>query len=487
MTQAMQAQAPLVHSETVLQPLGRALVTALYAAAKAFKFYPLENATVQNALDQLHRVIRRILDREDAIVLRLVGDFVFLNDARLRLDLSDYVSFSYVTGLFRRHGIGQVTMAKSLARPNLVPFLSLLIEEGAGGDNAFEEFLARLEASHAQNIDVDPIKEAAQDLGLEADDRAKEAAKVTYFQSVHVAREVLTDARLGRAVNLRRVKRAVQSIVDQVLNNETSIVGMTSLRDYDEYTFTHSVNVCIISVVIGQRLGLSKLQLYELGLGALFHDIGKQRIDSAIVTKSGTLTTDEWIWIRRHPTEGLLALFWMRGLADAPYRAMLMAYEHHMKVDLTGYPKNKRPRKPTLFSLIVATADGFDAATSKRSYQHQPWTPDEVLREMRDNPNRGFEPLLVKALINATGVFPPGTVAILDTFEMAVVVSRNPDPKRMHQPFVKVISDSMGLMLSEPIIADLSEVDPATNKPRRAIVKTVDPERFGIRVSDYFV
>jgi len=481
------AQAPLVQSETVLQPLGRAMVTALYAAAKAFKFYPLENATVQNALDQVYRVIRRILDREDAIALRLVGDFIFLNEARLRLDLSDYVSFSYVAGLFRRHGIGQVIMEKSLDRQHLVPFLSLLIEEGAGGEGAFEQFLGRLEASHARFITVDPVKEVAEDLGLEADDRAKEAAKVTYFQSVHVAREVLTDARLGRAVNLRRVKRAVQSIVDQVLNNETSIVGMTSLRDYDEYTFTHSVNVCIISVVIGQRLGLTKLQLYELGLGALFHDIGKQRIDSAIVTKSSRLTNEEWNWMRRHPAEGLLALFWMRGLSDVPYRAMLMAYEHHMKMDMSGYPRNTRPRNPTLFSRVVATADGFDAATSKRSYQHQPWSPDEVLREMRDNPKRGFDQLLVKALINATGVFPPGTMAILDTFELAVVVARNPDRKRIHQPVVKIISDAMGLMLAEPLTVDLAELDPATEKPRRAIIKTVDPDRFGIRVSDYFV
>jgi HD-GYP domain-containing protein (c-di-GMP phosphodiesterase class II) len=480
-------RAHLIQSETVLQPLGRGLVTAAYAAAKAFKFYPLENATVQNALDQMYRIVRRVLDREDAAQLRLVGDFMFLNEARLRLDLSDYVSFSYVAGLFRRHGIGQVTFIRGIERQNLVPFLSLIVEEASGGDAAFEQFLGRFEAVKAQCIDVDPAKEVNEDIDMEDDDRAKEAAKVTYFQSVHVAREVLTDARLGRAVNLRRVKRAVQSIVDQVLNNETSILGMTTLRDYDEYTFTHSVNVCIISLVIGQRLGLTKLQLYELGLGALFHDIGKQRIDSAIVTKAGKLTNDEWAAMRRHPTEGMLALFWMRGMSDTPYRAMLMAYEHHMKSDLTGYPKNKRSRSPTLFSRIVATADGFDAATSKRSYQHEPWSADEVLREMRENPKRGFDGLLVKALITATGVFPVGTLAILDTFEMVVVTARNPDPKRLHQPVVKVISDAMGIMLAEPVTADLSEIDAGTQRPRRTIVKTVDPERFGIRVGEYFL
>jgi HD-GYP domain-containing protein (c-di-GMP phosphodiesterase class II) len=264
-------------------------------------------------------------------------------------------------------------------------------------------------------------------------------------------------------------------------------MGMTALRDYDEYTFTHSVNVCIISVVLGQKLGLSKIQLYELGLGALFHDLGKQRVDAELVNKTSGLTEAEWEQMKQHPVEGLLALFSMRGLTDVPYRAMLMAYEHHMKADLTGYPPNKRERRPTLFSWIVATADGFDAATSKRSYQSQPWPPDEVLREMRENPKRGFDPLLVKALINVTGIFPVGTLAILDTFELAVVTARNPDPARVHQPIVKVISDPLGVMLAQPSTLDLGETDTATGKPRRSIIKTINPEKYGIRISDYFV
>jgi HD-GYP domain-containing protein (c-di-GMP phosphodiesterase class II) len=304
---------------------------------------------------------------------------------------------------------------------------------------------------------------------------------------VHVAKEVLTDTRLGRAVNLRRVKRAVQSIVDQVLNNETSMLGMTTLRDYDEYTFTHCVNVCIISVIIGQKLGLSKIQLYELGLGALFHDLGKQRIDAEVMKKTSGLTNEEWQLMQRHPTEGLLALFSLRGLAEVPYRAMLQAYEHHMKVDLTGYPTHRRERHPPLFSRIVAAADGFDAATSKRSYQQQPWTSDEVLREMRDNPRRGYDAVLVKALINVTGVFPVGTLAILDSHELAVVVARNPDPRRLHQPHVRIICDMYGVMIANPVTVDLSETDPTTDKPRRAIIKTIDPDKYGIRISDYFV
>jgi HD-GYP domain-containing protein (c-di-GMP phosphodiesterase class II) len=277
----------------------------------------------------------------------------------------------------------------------------------------------------------------------------------------------------------------VQGIVDQVLNNETSLIGMTTLRDYDEYTFTHCVNVCIFSVILGQRLGLDKLELYELGLGALLHDIGKQRIDPEITKKTASLSEEEWKTMQEHPTEGLLSLFSMRGFTDAPYRAMLIAYEHHMKTDLSGYPKNKRPRDPTLFSRIVAVADGFDAATSKRSYQSVPWPPDKVLAEMRDNPKRGYDPLLVKAFLNVTGVYPVGTLVILDTHEMAVVVQANPNPAMLSQPIVKVVSNSLGMPLPEPVTVDLSETDAAGN-PRRSIIKTTNADRFGIDVGDYF-
>jgi hypothetical protein len=109
------------------------------------------------------------------------------------------------------------------------------------------------------------------------------------------------------------------------------------------------------------------------------------------------------------------------------------------------------------------------------------------MREMRENPNRGYDQLLVKAFINVTGVFPPGTLCILDTQELAVVVARNPDPQRVHQPIVKILSNALGAMIAEPVTVDLSELDPATGQPVRTILKTTDADRYGIKVSNYFV
>jgi hypothetical protein len=164
---------------------------------------------------------------------------------------------------------------------------------------------------------------------------------------------------------------------------------------------------------------------------------------------------------------------------------MLIAYEHHMKMDLSGYPKTKRPREQGLFSRIITVADAFDAGSSVRSYQYRPYPPDEVLKEMRDNRERGLDPVLVKALITATGVYPVGTIVILDTFELAIVVRANPDGKRLHQPEVKILADAMGMPLSAPIIVSLDELDPTTGAPLRSIIKTTDPVKYGIQVADY--
>jgi hypothetical protein len=177
----------------------------------------------------------------------------------------------------------------------------------------------------------------------------------------------------------------------------------------------------------------------------------------------------------------------MHGFVEAPFRAMLVAYEHHMKVDQSGYPRNRRPRQPTLLGRIVAVADAFDAGTSRRSYQPFPIPPDSVLREMRDNPSRGYDTLIVRALIGATGIYPPGTLAIFDTFEMGVVIEPSDDPKRAHQPRVRLITDAMGLQTSRTELVDLSEIDPETGMPYRTIIKTLDPERYGIRVADYLI
>jgi HD-GYP domain-containing protein (c-di-GMP phosphodiesterase class II) len=263
-------------------------------------------------------------------------------------------------------------------------------------------------------------------------------------------------------------------------------MGLTTIRDYDEYTFTHSVNVCIFSVALGRRLGLTKLQLYDLGLAALFHDIGKSRVAVDVLNKATGLSDDEWRQIAAHPWLGTLTLFHMRGQQELPYRAMVVAYEHHMKTDQTGYPRPIRKRDMSIYSKVVAVADGFDAATSRRAYQTDPLSPAAVLQEMRDNPRRGMDPVVVKAFINLLGVYPVGTLVVLDTFELAIVHQANPIAELISRPIVRVVSDARGNVVYPGELVDLAVRDASGERFARTIIKTENPDRYGIRISDYF-
>jgi len=351
-------------------------------------------------------------------------------------------------------------------------------------EDRYIALIERLGKAGTPHIDFEPISDAGLNLSAEA---SREIAKRTYSQGVAVTREVVNSIRLGRTSSVKKVKRAVQMIVDQVLTNETSIIGLTTLRDYDEYTFTHSVNVCIFSVALGRKIGLTKLQLYDLGMTALLHDIGKAKIPLDILNKTHGLAEEEWRVIQAHPWSGAMTLFGLRGYQEIPYMAILVAHEHHMKIDLSGYPRAIRPRSLGIFARIVAVADGFDAATTRRSYQTVPVEPDQVLREMWNNPKRGYDPIVVKALINLLGVYPVGTCVILDSLEVAIVAQANADPQLLNRPSVRIAIEATGGLVAPPgVLVDLSERGPDGN-PLRSIVKVTNPERYGLTVGDYFL
>jgi len=469
-------------SDSLVRHQGRTLIIALYAALRSSKLYPIGHASVTKALEDLGAAAADIFSAEGELELRVTGEFIFVNGTRLRLDLDNYAAFSHVLTVFRVNGVGQLHLLAHPVTRDWQVLVSLLQgAEGAAADR-LHDVVERLAAASVTAFELgEPAAESGEDR-----EKSRERAKRTYAQSVAVTKDLMTSVRIGRSPNLKKIKRVVQGIVDQILNEETSLIGLTTIRDYDEYTFTHSVNVCIFSVALGKRLGLGKLQLYDLGMAALFHDIGKARVPLEVLNKSGGLTDEEWRLIASHPWLGVLALFQLRGAQELPYRAMVVAMEHHMKADLTGYPKPIRPRQLSMYSKIVAAADGFDAATSRRSYQTVPFNPAEVMREMRDNPRRGMDPVVVKAFINLTGIYPTGTLVVLDTFELGIVHGANPIPDMLARPIVRVISDTMGNLTHPGVLVDLAERR-GDGTFARTIIKTENPERYGIRVADYFI
>jgi HD-GYP domain-containing protein (c-di-GMP phosphodiesterase class II) len=464
----------------------RAFILAFYGTMRNLRLYPFENAVVQQSLQELSQITNDLLSRERECEFRVAGEFIFVNSTRLRLDLDNYSSFSALLSQFRQNGIGTLRALRAPATRDWTVLLGFLMNpQGTDGGERYEAMLRRLADTGITAFELAPLSESDEDQGGQHVE-SKEKAKRTYARSVSATKEVINSVRMGQSANIKKIKRVVQGIVDQILSDETSLMGLTTIRDYDDYTFTHSVNVCIFSIALGRRLALTRLQLYDLGMAALFHDVGKARVPVDVINKADVLTDEEWRMIASHPWLGVLALFSVRDQQEFPYRSMLVAFQHHMKRDLTGYPRSLRTKDLMFYAKIVAVADGFDAATSRRSYQTQPMAPSAVLQEMRDNARRGMDPTIVKAFINLLGIYPVGTFVVLDTFELAIVHAANPDPEMLSRPLVRIVSDEMGNVQYPGTVVDLTERTESGDF-RRTIIKTADPDRYGIRVGDYFV
>lgn len=468
--------------------LGRELIVAVHAALRAMKLYPPEHQSVGRALDDVLARAAAVEDADGEVEIRAQGESLFVNGARLPLDLTTYASFGRVVETWRNAGVGALRATGDASPREWFAVLSLIAAAADPSrarpvDDPLADIQHRLARAGIRCFELTPPPDSDS---TGDGDEALDAAKRTYAISVALTKDVINSVRMGRAPSARKIKRAVQLIVDEVLTEETSLIGLTALREYDEYTYTHSVNVCIFAVALGKRLGMSKLELYELGVAALMHDVGKSRVPVEIIQKTETLDDNDWRMIAAHPWMGVLTLFQMRGQHELPLRAMLAAHEHHMRCDLSGYPRPVRPRSLGIVSRIVAVADSYDAATSRRSYQTTPLPPAAVLKEMRDNPRRGLDPVVVKAFINLLGIYPTGSLVVLDTFELAVVRAASTLPEMLTRPHVLIVSDARGNLLDPPVAADLATRGP-DGEFARTIIKAVDPDRYGVRVSDYLV
>ncbi len=475
-------------TETELRQTGQDFLVAFYTALRSLELYPLENEQAQKSLDVLTRSASVVIDRESELEVRISGQLLFVNSTRLRLDHKNYASSTHVINTLRRLEVGALNAIHGVDRKQWQVFISVLLSFATrnSSPNIFAELKGKMVHAHISHISVEPPSGGSGE--IQDEELEKDAAKRTYERSVAITRELAESTRMGRSASVKEVKRAVQGIVDQVLNNELTLIGLTTIRDYDDYTFTHSVNVCLFSVAIGKRLGLSKPQLYDLGMAAFLHDVGKSRMPKEIVSKTSKLTEDEWGTMRRHPLLGAITLFGFRGYGEIPYRSMITAYEHHMKKDLTGYPRVLRSRELSIFSKIVMVADTFDAATSRRVYRiGSALLPNEILQELLDEHARlGIDLVIVKALINLLGIYPVGSCVILDNREIAIVLGANPNEKQLNRPLIRIVYAADGTRVDDGPVVDLAETN-GDGCYKKTIIKVTEPEKYELNPGDYFL
>jgi HD-GYP domain-containing protein (c-di-GMP phosphodiesterase class II) len=299
---------------------------------------------------------------------------------------------------------------------------------------------------------------------------------VAYNSIKEISRDILEKRRAG----IRKPLRIVQEIVDFAIQDKSILFGLSTIKDYDDYTYTHSVNVAILSVCLGHQIGLSENSLLFLGVCGLFHDLGKIDIPIEIITKPGPLTDNEFKVVQQHSLNSVRQILKLQAHSDLIARIILGPFEHHLKYDLTGYPEVNWKRPISLFGRIIEICDVYDALTSPRIYRSDPFSQDRALEIIATRSGSDFDPILVKWFINMAGIYPVGTVLIFDTGEMGVVCEGGSFEGNQQPKVLMLKKGESGQFLPFNIV-DLNQVDPVTGKYARIIKSTHHASEFGIQ------
>ena len=458
----------------------RDIVNHLAVVIRTSQIHNPGNVTVLKAIGRfvatVNPLVAMLYNTHQPFVLELIGEFFYLNDMRVRFPMEYLLNFNFLIREFRKKGLGSITLWRTVTSEDIKKFLEVFIASSFSQEpfNILSEGMAQLDF-----IRVGPLKKFAED----GYGDIKKFVKKTYFNAVSYTKGVINKIKSGEKVSLRKAKRVVESMVDMILGEEELLLGMTAIKDYDQYTYNHSVNVSILSIALGQRLGLNRKALTELGLVALFHDIGKIEVPAEILNKTTNFTEEEWRTIKRHPFWGVHAILKLKGFDVTSIRTAIVAFEHHLNYNMTGYPAVSRRFEINFYSKIVSLADQYDAMTSSRVYSRVPMPPDKALSVMAEKAGSELDPLLIKFFINMIGVFPIGTLVLLDTKELGLVYGGN--STFYDRPRVMIIVDSRGNRVNGNVV-DLTEKDTGGTYVR-SIIKTLDPNKYRINLAEYLM
>ena len=459
---------------------GIRILNLLYATYKVSKIYDDNNVLVKEQSSTLLKAIQNALEFYEDATYMLRQNSLYFNGIKMKFSFATYHLQQFLSEAFQKNEIGRMSFQEELTAEQMMKFLHLLWGEGEEEFRSLEEFKRQLAFADIKNISIDKLPPFEK-----SKSKDKDTANI-YFLSMTHLKEIFKMHQENRVVPLLTTKRLIQALFTHLIDNEAFVTGLTTIKNFDEYTLNHSVNVCVLSLALGKRLGLNRRELVDLGLAAFFHDMGKLDIPKDILLKPGKLDEREREIIEKHPSYGAESLAGLRATSNIPLRAIHVALEHHANEDKRGYPKYSKKSRINLFSKIVKITDVFDALTTHRPYRKKDFTREEAIELMKDKMRDDFDPILFKVFINLMSSLPVGSLVLLDTGELGIVFELNPEPAQYLRPRIKIITDPARNKIDGPVV-DLTERDPATNAFKRTIVKTLSASQHNIKVSDYFM
>ncbi|MDO9556669.1 MAG: HD domain-containing protein [Coriobacteriia bacterium] len=446
----------------------RELARALAVAQNNSSLYPSTHPLAVESMNELAGAVSAIMAMGfEEVTLNVYKSTLFIENHVLPEESVTYRKL--IEDLLAR-GVSAVTLNETFGPQDASAFAALLNASEIRDIDAARDYL---ETSGAHGVIVAETTEL--DAAKEVEARENKArGKESYDSGVELMHDVETQVKLGKVFEVEPLQHLISNLLNTLFKDPAAILGLTAIKSHDDYTLNHSINVCILALALGAALGLDADSLKSLGLSALLYDLGKVRISEDILNKEGPLSADEWQIVKSHAAEGADLLKRIQLIDQMP---MIVAYEHHQRHDLQGYPELSEPHEQHLFSKVVALCDAYDAMTTRRPFRRE-IRPDKALAVLMQGRNKAYDPSVTKALVAMLGIYPMGAVVSLDDGSIAVVFRVNRDD--LLRPRVKTIIDAKGRWLAESEVIDLRLIDPQTGKFAMSIDECVPAAEHGI-------
>jgi len=479
------------------------LFTAFYKMVQAVRIHRDNNQLVIQSAEYFIRAVNRFGGDESHLTIQIISGRFYLQQEKVlyRRETANLINNALV--YFEKRGLHGLSLSTAIQRKDLTEvlrFAHLMNQAESHKDSSgwleaqmsekgldWVEILPEPDSDNLHNLDVtDSLTITMDAVAADQENKVVKTAERAYAGSLTSLKEVIGKVSDNRPTGIRKTMRVVQKTVDLVIDKRSILLKLSTLRDHDDYTYTHSVNVSILAICLGQHIGLSKNALETLGICGLFHDLGKVDVPLKILNKQGKLTDHEFKVIQKHSLNSVRHIAKIRAPRELKSKIMLAPFEHHLKYDLSGYPRSWRSEPVSLFGRILTIVDVFDAITSARVYRSNAISPDQALRMMSENAGKDFDPILLKAFINMLGVYPVGTLVELDTGEMGLV-SENPEQSDGTHPLVTILIPEDGQSYTRGETVDLSERETPGGRYKRSVSKTFNPALFGIQPSEFII
>ena len=452
---------------TARAQLADELLRRVAAAHRSGQLYSKSHPIIARNFELLTAAIEQLLQHQPSIVVGIVGDEVIVDDLPI-------AKAEMLAGLVRR--LKQIAVER------------ITIDRGVTPDEvgALMDAIATMEVKAGEEPPAFPplphirVGRVSVEKRVE-DDRADMATfRRLYHQAVSMAEAVWDSAKTEGQPDPNVAKNMIDGLAQAVSQNRTALLALATLKDYDNYTFTHMVNVSILTMGQARALGVDGALLREFGLAGLMHDIGKVRTPLEVLNKADKLTDDEFIIMRRHVVDGAEIL---RSTPEIPTLAPVVAFEHHLRLDGSGYPFGVTRGSLNLATMLCSIADLYDAMRSQRAYQ-EAFPTERIIAVLKRADGMQFDQHLIRRFVQLLGVYPAGTLVKLRSGEVAVVTRVHAaDPER---PRVRILFDGYGAPVETVVERNLwLEPEDETSQRPGAIVSPLDPAAFGVDPLSY--